>query len=572
MRIRWNKLGLNHQEIKDNIGGLTHRKGTVTSVYFCPECGTEIYGEWHYTLFYNPQNQSGIMIKKAVDDSIAEYKNLQREAEVFAELEQCPVCTGNLIRDTGFFIQNDLNMDEMQFFTNPICRNSMKPVGTKAAYLSGLDNICSFLRNARAGIEENKALVNLSVLNKHYDMPISVTVNQSETDMIKSDSKKLQEYLLKIINIEKNIHSIKQRLFFLFSLTYKVNQEAKFAQYYPLMVEREKTSSKIIELEEELQRRSNEIIELQKRRECLRTSSIIPPFVPMPNEPVKPTKPVYATANLFNRKKIAAENEAKTEKYNAEVTLYNQALSEYHTLLDAAKKQQEELYEHAVKEREKELLALESNIAEKEASLEKFKIEIDEQKVVLEKNTLNLQDDSEHPAVQLKNYLDKEIATATGLIEILFKQKNQFYATGVVFGKYHDLAAVTTFYEYLLSGRCESLDGVNGCYNLYESELRANIIINKLDAIGDSLEQIKGNQYMLYSQLSQINIELSSLNSTTTAMMNDIRSTAEIFLENSAIIEHNSAVIAHNSAVSAYYAKLNAEIASSDRYISMICW
>ena len=56
MRIKWNKLGLTHQEIKNIVSGLTHRNSTVTAVYFCPECGAEIYGEWKYTLFYNPQN------------------------------------------------------------------------------------------------------------------------------------------------------------------------------------------------------------------------------------------------------------------------------------------------------------------------------------------------------------------------------------------------------------------------------------------------------------------------------------------------------------------------------------
>lgn len=92
-----------------------------------------------------------------------------------------------------------------------------------------------------------------------------------------------------------------------------------------------------------------------------------------------------------------------------------------------------------------------------------------------------------------------------------------------------------------------------------------NIIINRLDEIGGFLERIKNNQYMLYSQLSEINTELSALNATTTAMLNGLRDTTEAFLE-------HSAVIAHNSAVSAYYSKVNAEIASSARYISMICW
>lgn len=442
-------------------------------------------------------------------------------------------------------------------------------LGTDAAWqaiwkVNTVDNMFDYLHEQQQGIGEKKAVVAIAELSDRYDTPLSVKVNQEKVSIIKSDSKKLQEYFLKIINIEKNIHSVKQRLFFLFSLSYKVNQEATLAQFYPLMSEKQHVSDTIDDLNTEFRRRSNEITELKQRRDRLRTVSVVPLSVAMPIKPIEPTKPVYATANLFNRKKIAAENDAKTERYNAEVALYNKALLEYSALLDAAKKQQEELREKAIQEREKEILALDENIAGKTIALEELKKEIEVQQVALESSLSQLQNNTDYPAVQLKINLEKEIETASEVLASLFKQKNQLYATEIIFGKYRDLAAITSFYEYLLSGRCETLDGVNGCYNLYESELRANIIINKLDAIGDSLEQIKGNQYMLYSQLSQINTELSSLNATTTAMLNGIRDTTEIFLE-------HSAVIAHNSAVSAYYAKINAEIASSDRYISMIC-
>ena len=587
MRVQWNQLGCTE---KNYLPGMKQSFRTYHSGYICPHCGLELYGEWHifqgvdYLEYFSsdiPEYKQSAAIKKVNEANkiaIPDNKKMQEEAVSFSLLKECPCCGGLLEHEPMYFIQVETAWGggdwerENFFFKSNVCHYApnWSILGTDAAWqairkVNTVNNMFNYLHEQQQGIGEKKAVVAVAELNKQYDTPISVTVNQEETAIIKSDSNKLQEYFLKIINVEKNIHSIKQRLFFLLSTSYKVNQEATLAQFWPLMSEKRRVSDAIAELDFEFRRRSNEIVELKQHRDRLRTASVVPSAVPLPVKPIEPIKPVYATANLFNKKKIAAENEEKSQKYNAEVALYNKALSEYPAQLDAAKKQQEELREKAIQDRENEILALEKIITEKTIVLEEFKHEIEAQQDVLKSGISQLQNNSDYPAVQLKINLDKEITTATELLASLFKQKNQLYATEIIFGKYCDLAAVTSFYEYLLSGRCETLDGVNGCYNLYESELRANIIINKLDAIGDSLEQIKGNQYMLYSQLSQINTELSSLNSTTTAMLNGIRDTAEIFLE-------HSAVIAHNSAVSAYYAKLNAEIASSDQYISMICW
>lgn len=587
MRVQWNQLGCTE---KNYLPGMKQSFRTYHSGYICPHCGLELYGEWHifqgadYMEYFSsdvPEHKQATA-KKKVDEAkkiaIPDNKKMQEEAVAFSLLKECPCCGGLLEHEPMYFIQvetawggGDWERNNF-FFKSNVCHYApnWSILGTDAAWqaiwkVNTVDNMFDYLHEQQQGIGEKKAVVAIAELIDRYDTPLSVTVNQEEASSVKSSSQKLQEYFLKIINVEKNIHSVKQRLFFLLSSSYKVNQEATLAQFYPLMSEKQRVSDAIAELDSEFRRKSNEIAELKQRREHLRTASVVPPSVPMPVKPSEPIKPVYTTANLFNKKKIAAENEAKAEKYNAEVALYNKALAEYPALLDAAKKQQEALREKTIRERDEEIIALETSIEEKSSALDRFKNEIEAQKTALERNLTQLQSNTDYPAVQLKMSLDNEIAMAEEMLANLFKQKHQLYGTGIVFGKYHDLAASTSFYEYLLSGRCEALDGVNGCYNLYESELRANIIINKLDAIGDSLEQIKGNQYMLYSQLSQINTELSSLNSTTTAMLNGIRDTAEIFLE-------HSAVIAHNSAVSAYYSKINAEIASSDRYISMICW
>jgi|GEM_PF-3050012 len=91
------------------------------------------------------------------------------------------------------------------------------------------------------------------------------------------------------------------------------------------------------------------------------------------------------------------------------------------------------------------------------------------------------------------------------------------YNARVIFEKYQNFVAVSSFYEYIASSRCNTLEGPNGAYNLYESEMRQNIIIGQLSTIIENLEQIKENQYCLYSEMSYmsdtLNAARKSLNS-----------------------------------------------------------
>lgn len=136
----------------------------------------------------------------------------------------------------------------------------------------------------------------------------------------------------------------------------------------------------------------------------------------------------------------------------------------------------------------------------------------------------------------------------------------------------------------MTSARCESLEGVNGAYNLYESELRSNEIINQLSKIVTSLDSIKANQFMLYQELRKANDILSDLSVSIDnavyelnfcnsnlqelgdtlnfmAVNNLITAVASIATaKNSSVIAHNSAVIAHNSAIAAHYSKVNADM------------
>ncbi|MBR4459370.1 MAG: hypothetical protein IKS31_10480 [Clostridia bacterium] len=81
----------------------------------------------------------------------------------------------------------------------------------------------------------------------------------------------------------------------------------------------------------------------------------------------------------------------------------------------------------------------------------------------------------------------------------------EFYARDIIYPKYRTLPALTSIYEYLASGRCSELTGPDGAYNMFEAELRQDIIIAQLGNVMDHLENIRNQQYVLYQEVSQIN-------------------------------------------------------------------
>ena len=98
---------------------------------------------------------------------------------------------------------------------------------------------------------------------------------------------------------------------------------------------------------------------------------------------------------------------------------------------------------------------------------------------------------------ELKERVSKPLEESKALIV-------SFYSNDVIYPKYRNLPALTSFYEYFMTGRCTELTGPHGAYNLYENELRQDMVVNKLSVIAENLEQIRMNQYMLYQQMSAI--------------------------------------------------------------------
>ena len=139
------------------------------------------------------------------------------------------------------------------------------------------------------------------------------------------------------------------------------------------------------------------------------------------------------------------------------------------------------------------------------------------------------------------------ISTLNGPLEESRKALNSLYDLNIIFEKYRNIVAMTTIYEYFASGRCSELEGPNGAYNLYESELRQNLIVTKLDAIIDSLDEIKNNQFVLYKELSKMNTQISEVKALTEQVVRNTERTADLSALNAelaAITAGNTSFIA----------------------------
>ena len=131
---------------------------------------------------------------------------------------------------------------------------------------------------------------------------------------------------------------------------------------------------------------------------------------------------------------------------------------------------------------------------------------------------------------QLAKFDEMKVSLQTSLTKL--------YSQNILYAKYRNLVAVATIYEYFESGRCMELEGPNGAYNMYEGELRANIIICSLNQIISDLAQIKNGQYALYEQINRSTLEVNQ-------MLGNIYDAQML---------------------SAYYAEVAAKAATADRY------
>ncbi len=155
---------------------------------------------------------------------------------------------------------------------------------------------------------------------------------------------------------------------------------------------------------------------------------------------------------------------------------YQQALTKYQKDIEAEKKRCRE--EDA---KEKEKIDKEYNKIVKENN-EKFKAEREEYELALKE--IDDLKETFHRAVEKLN----DLYTKTGIPE-----------------KYRNLPAISTFYDFISTGICESLDGKDGAFNLYEEQLqkeKSEQEIERLESLIAKLQKDLENERELnYSRM-----------------------------------------------------------------------
>lgn len=130
------------------------------------------------------------------------------------------------------------------------------------------------------------------------------------------------------------------------------------------------------------------------------------------------------------------------------------------------------------------------------------------------------------------------------------------HSMNFIYPKYRNIICVSQFTQYIESGRCESFEGPHGCYNLFEQELRMDLIIDKLDIVISKLDKVIENQHEMVSLLK-------SIDQTT----KEIKTSTDLIAMNTAITALASLEMAGSiNDVASSLDKVNSNINSFDNY------
>lgn len=131
----------------------------------------------------------------------------------------------------------------------------------------------------------------------------------------------------------------------------------------------------------------------------------------------------------------------------------------------------------------------------------------------------------------------------------------RIYTANVIFPKYRNLSMVCSLYEYICAGRCTTLEGHDGAYNILEMEIRLDRVITQLDQVIAKLGAIQANQFMLYSAIQESNQRSAQILESTNHMADQLQSMGSHMEIQSAQFQAQLADLQKSSALTAYQAE-----------------
>ena len=450
---------------------------------------------------------------------------------VIGSFSTCPICSSRLKFGHGYYDSEYIKYIEKE--------------------PNGLHRFFDSMEDLRVPVEVQKFDEHLSQMEGRH-IPVVEEIPSARIAEIKADPEKLKEYITNLVKLEGNIYSIKQRLAVLYYQRLQADRAILFAtKKSEYVFEQQRSAANELQKNQQLLTAQTEVLQRLKTENLPNPDSVIYP--PKPQEPR--LLPVglfdFAVGNKAKNQSMMSEYEKQMEDYKRKTAECNR---ERARLKDAIKTQHSKIAQVG-----SQINEIRNDIAKSEAKL---------------KDINGISGQSPIPAHGVKTMIDKEIQQAEEVFNNLLDARSKLYSFDIVFGKYRDLAILSTFHEYLMTGRCTSLEGVNGAYNLYESELRSNIIIGKLSDVLTSLEELKNQlnqtQYTIISLLHDVNGNLQNLNhkmDSACSAIYDIRDNTADTNKFLGQIAENSKVIAYNTAATAYYSKVNAELTNSMGYL-----
>ena len=545
----------------------------------CICCGTML----RYDVGYYLHN-----CKRFLDETHACYRRTDFEAARFKgetnifvypneeEVSRYTISHKNIDRDPGIYNSNQITIDfcneqkiaghigggdSKREYPLSVCREEVTPDGKHYLYSYDLtlEQGFALMRRFRERLSEEKRAAHVQQIVDAETALVESQLPVTSTTSVATDPKKLKQYLFHLVQLETDYLSLTERLCKLYfsqgevdALKYQLLNEKKEQQ----AVEKCKAAANHMTRHLQTLRDNDSRWKDHFSRIMANKSQIV-----SPPQPIKPEEPTFVKPGLFNKKKVEAENEKRKADYQQLLRNWEADCNRWAEEIERLKQAQQTIEKNAEQEAKKaaadELLAVEEEVKAAESMLAEATA------ALAEKKTENERTLGETP-------LDIEVRKAEELLRRCVDARVQYERMNVIFPKYRNLVAYSTFYEYLETGRCTALSGPDGAYNLYESELRQNAIISQLSDILDSMEEIKANQYMVYSQLKQMNAGLDKLNHSmaqAVTSLQQIGSSVNSIKDYTEHIAENSDIIAYNTAVTAHYTKLNAELTDSLGYL-----